>query len=244
MLARSLLTGRARYDVIASEPSNPYRAGIASLFTQEFYRAASQRLTGDGVFAQWVQSYEIDARTLAHDLRDDAVRCSRRSKRGRPIVATWCFWERSRGAARTSRPLAIKSPKNPIGRRSEMHVAGARCAWRARPLCGRRRAARAVPLIAKAAINTDDRNSVEFGLARSVGHQINLSTAIRSLAEQIGAARPRMKDDDRVQWSAVETAWVSYDAEQGGTAGAVLQRRFLQTKIGGGARCGAIFKVT
>src|SRR5204862_2748601 len=36
----ALLTGRDRYDVIASEPSNPYRAGIGSLFTQEFYRAA------------------------------------------------------------------------------------------------------------------------------------------------------------------------------------------------------------
>ena len=32
---------RERYDVIASEPSNPFRAGIASLFTVEFYRAAS-----------------------------------------------------------------------------------------------------------------------------------------------------------------------------------------------------------
>jgi hypothetical protein len=33
--AREALTTAARYDVIASEPSNPYRAGIASLFTQE-----------------------------------------------------------------------------------------------------------------------------------------------------------------------------------------------------------------
>src|SRR5581483_6687950 len=37
----TLLTTTERYDVIASEPSNPYRAGIASLFTQEYYRAAS-----------------------------------------------------------------------------------------------------------------------------------------------------------------------------------------------------------
>ena len=60
----TLLTSRDRYDVIASEPSNPYRAGIASLFTLEYYRAASARLTEDGVFAQWVQAYEIDAPTL------------------------------------------------------------------------------------------------------------------------------------------------------------------------------------
>ena len=60
----TLLTTAARYDVIASEPSNPYRAGIASLFTQEYYRAAAGRLTEDGVFVQWVQAYDIDARTL------------------------------------------------------------------------------------------------------------------------------------------------------------------------------------
>src|SRR6185295_2654232 len=50
----TLLTTAARYDVIASEPSNPFRAGIASMFTVEYYRAASARLTPDGVFAQWV----------------------------------------------------------------------------------------------------------------------------------------------------------------------------------------------
>src|SRR5205823_12822462 len=59
-----LLTTRERYDIIASEPSNPFRAGIASLFTLEYYRAAADRLTDDGVFAQWVQGYEIDSPTL------------------------------------------------------------------------------------------------------------------------------------------------------------------------------------
>src|SRR6185503_3885080 len=33
----TLLTTKTRYDVIASEPSNPFRAGIASLFTAEYY---------------------------------------------------------------------------------------------------------------------------------------------------------------------------------------------------------------
>src|SRR5207237_6133084 len=60
----ALLTSKDSYDVIASEPSNPFRAGIASLFTREYYHAASNRLTPDGVFVQWVQAYEIDSRTL------------------------------------------------------------------------------------------------------------------------------------------------------------------------------------
>src|SRR4029079_1574121 len=59
-----LLSTSQKYDVIASEPSNPYRAGIASLFTREFYQPAALRLSAGGIFAQWVQAYEIDARTL------------------------------------------------------------------------------------------------------------------------------------------------------------------------------------
>jgi len=59
-----LLTTDRRYDVIFSEPSNPYRAGISSLFTREFYEAAVDRLTEDGVFLQWLQGYETDAEVV------------------------------------------------------------------------------------------------------------------------------------------------------------------------------------
>ena len=59
-----LLSARGRYDLIACEPSNPYRSGIANLFTREFYRAGRDRLDRGGMFAQWVQAYEIDQRTL------------------------------------------------------------------------------------------------------------------------------------------------------------------------------------
>ena len=48
-----------RYDVIISEPSNPWIAGVASLFTAEHFRRARRRLNPGGVFGQWVQLYEI-----------------------------------------------------------------------------------------------------------------------------------------------------------------------------------------
>jgi spermidine synthase len=64
-----MLTSTDHYDVIASEPSNPYRAGIASLFTVEFYRVVANRLNPDGIFAQWVQGYEIDVATVRTVLR-------------------------------------------------------------------------------------------------------------------------------------------------------------------------------
>jgi len=54
-----LFTTRDRYDLILSEPSNPWIAGVAALFTREFYRAAHARLAPGGIFVQWVQGYSL-----------------------------------------------------------------------------------------------------------------------------------------------------------------------------------------
>jgi spermidine synthase len=52
------LTNR-RYDVIVSEPSNPWMAGIAALFTREFFEEARARLKPDGLICQWAHAYEM-----------------------------------------------------------------------------------------------------------------------------------------------------------------------------------------
>jgi spermidine synthase len=54
-----LLTTREQYDLIVSEPSNPWIAGVAALFTDEFYRQARSRLRPGGLFVQWVQAYSL-----------------------------------------------------------------------------------------------------------------------------------------------------------------------------------------
>jgi spermidine synthase len=54
-----LLTTRERYDVIISEPSNPWMSGLASLFSQEFFRHARERLRPDGIMLQWIQAYNM-----------------------------------------------------------------------------------------------------------------------------------------------------------------------------------------
>jgi spermidine synthase len=59
-----LLTTPNQYDLIVSEPSNPYRAGVANLFTDEYYAAAKKRLRPRGVFVQWLQGYEVDEVTV------------------------------------------------------------------------------------------------------------------------------------------------------------------------------------
>lgn len=54
-----------RYDVIISEPSNPWIAGINNLFTTDFYRRVRGALNRGGVFCQWVQIYELSPVALS-----------------------------------------------------------------------------------------------------------------------------------------------------------------------------------
>ena len=54
-----LLLADETYDVIVSEPSNPWMAGIASLFTREFFEIAKARLAPGGVLCQWAHTYDI-----------------------------------------------------------------------------------------------------------------------------------------------------------------------------------------
>jgi spermidine synthase len=54
-----LLTSREKYDLIISEPSNPWIAGVATLFTTEYYDAIRQKLAPGGIFVQWLQAYSI-----------------------------------------------------------------------------------------------------------------------------------------------------------------------------------------
>jgi spermidine synthase len=54
-----LMLGTETYDVIVSEPSNPWMAGIASLFTREFFEGAKARLAPGGILCQWAHTYDI-----------------------------------------------------------------------------------------------------------------------------------------------------------------------------------------
>jgi len=56
---------KRKYDIIISEPSNPWVSGVASLFTKEFYARIREYLSEQGLFVQWLQLYEIDRPLLA-----------------------------------------------------------------------------------------------------------------------------------------------------------------------------------
>jgi spermidine synthase len=59
-----LANSNKKYDVIISEPSNPWISGEVGLFTKEFYDIAKRHLNEEGIFCQWVPLYDYDAKSF------------------------------------------------------------------------------------------------------------------------------------------------------------------------------------
>lgn len=62
-------TYNQRYDIIMSEPSNPWVSGTAALFTEEYYILAKRYLAPQGLLVQWLQTYEINEELVASVLK-------------------------------------------------------------------------------------------------------------------------------------------------------------------------------
>lgn len=68
--AKSHFAGRQnKYDVIISEPSNPWVSGVAGLFSVEFYSQIKRHLSKGGILVQWVQLYETDLSIVSSIMR-------------------------------------------------------------------------------------------------------------------------------------------------------------------------------
>ncbi len=68
--ARSYIQGTDRtFDLILSEPSNPWIAGVSNLFTKEFYQQARWKLATNGIFSQWIQTYSFTPEDYAMVVR-------------------------------------------------------------------------------------------------------------------------------------------------------------------------------
>ena len=55
---RKLSLSGKTYDVIISEPSNPWVEGEGFLFTKEYYEIIDKHLTEQGIFVQWIGAYD------------------------------------------------------------------------------------------------------------------------------------------------------------------------------------------
>ena len=67
------LAADGSYDVVSSEPSNPWISGVSNLFTKEFFALGKRKLSSGGVWAQWLQTYSMhhtDVRSLLATFAD------------------------------------------------------------------------------------------------------------------------------------------------------------------------------
>jgi spermidine synthase len=166
---RELLSvSRSRYDVIFSEPSNPYRAGIASLYTEEFYRAVAAHLESGGIFLQWVQAYEVDARTVRTIYATLASVF--------PSLETWQAKDEDVILVASAAPIAHDLAALGARIEREPYARALRNAWRVSNASGflghhlaRPSFARAIAEAHHGDLNTDDEPVVEFGFAKSLG---------------------------------------------------------------------------
>jgi len=198
-----VLAAPKQYDLIASEPSNPYRAGIASLYTREFYRAALQRLAPGGIFTQWVQGYEIDDKTML------AIYATLNSVF--PSVETWhtntydlllvCSGAPAQYSADGLRKRLAQEPFKTALLRT----------WRTATLeeflahyVANGAFAQDIAPKNPYVQNTDDRCSIEFGFARTLGRQLSpLYNSLDDAARQRNLGRPVFTEGG-VNWALVE----------------------------------------
>jgi spermidine synthase len=197
-----LLTTGERYDLVVCEPSNPYRSGIANLFTREFYLAGHDRLNDKGMFVQWVQAYEIDPRTM------------------RTLLATFKsvfphveVWQSKLGdlvlVGSDQRPAySVPALRSKVA--AEPFASALRCAWHTAGLEGMFSHYVGGPALVDhfiggdgAAVNTDDHNEIEYGFARTLGRaNWDAAGALYHQSVETGDHRPPV-NGGTVDWNAV-----------------------------------------
>jgi spermidine synthase len=211
-----LMTSRESYDLVFSEPSNPYRAGVAGLYTQEFYRAVAGRLAPGGIFSQWVQAYSVDAATV------------------RRIAATLAsvfgdveIWQTAPGDLLfvcSAVPKRYRADLLAARAAAEPFRSALRDGWGVEGLegflagyvAGDTLPREALALLGPAGeLNTDDLSPVEFGFARGLGRASFSFIEFRRRARERGVGRPALAGGE-VDWGRVEvdrvlqSAWIRW----------------------------------
>jgi len=210
-----LLTTNNTYDLILSEPSNPYRAGIATLYTTEFYQAVKNRLNPGGLLVQWLQAYETSDATLGTVVSTVGSRFAH--------VELWSSLPLDLQLVCSDEPINYTSDE--LKQRIETHEirdAMAKC-WFVDDVEGllthfvanadwtkELTEAQVFPL------NTDDRTVVEYGFAKSVGQNATfLLEDTRNLVHDRGFHRPKLSDNS-LDWNRIELRRQVFNAILGG----------------------------
>ena len=197
-----LLTSGQQYDVIFSEPSNPYRAGIASLFTRDFYEAVSPRLTTDGIFIQWLQGYEVDGQIVRTALATMGIVFD--------SVEIWHTNQSDLMLLASNRPIRHNPTRLADRLADEPFKTAMNRIWGVEGVAGFYAGFIATDELTRAVlaeetrwINTDDRPIIEFGFARNLGRDgmFKIEDLIE-LAASRGEDRPLVEEND-LDWQQI-----------------------------------------
>ena len=156
-----LMHGAGGYDLIISEPTNPWIAGVNSLFTVDFYRRVRSQLASDGVFGQWIQVYELSPATF-HTLLRSFLEVF-------PDAQVYCMWNALDVvliAAPSGRSLSLERLETPAAQ-EQVRLARLNDALEISELYVGPASSLAA-LVADAPLNTDDRPIVEYRSPRDV----------------------------------------------------------------------------
>ena len=197
----ALLTTRQQYDLIVSEPSNPYRAGIAGLYTKEFYETAARRLRPGGLFLHSVRAYEADSSTIRSIFATFAAVF--------PAVEAWQTNGTDLLFVGAMEPMRYDVDTLRVRMTQEPFKTALTKIWRVTDVEGllahyiaNDSFIRKFSADGKNILNTDDRNAVEFRLARTAGSFGGFEIPqLREAAHRQEADRPAITGT--VDWSSV-----------------------------------------
>ena len=185
-----LLTKGENYDLIISEPSNPCRAGVANLYTREFYTNARQRMNKNGIFCQWLQGYEVEPSTINTVITT--------LKQVFPKVEVWATQsvDLLLICSNEDTPWSLESIRQRV--QIEPMAEALRRFWKTDTAegfltgCLANSDYCAALAAATKTVNTDDMNRLEFSFARSVAKGINCSYDLARAATGAGCHLPKV----------------------------------------------------
>lgn len=211
-----LLAAPRQYDVIVSEPSNPWIAGIGNLFTREYYELAKRKLAAGGVFGQWMQTYAMAPEDLRMVYRTFAEVF--------PDVSLWAVNDSDMVLIGTTRSQRLRHADlraalaNRAVARQDLRELGFIDAYSVLAMYLMPRSS-LLKMAGQAEINLDDVPRLEFSAPRNLGRD---TTTLNTRLTREFVAAPAVEDADPEQDPTGHLAlflahgfWAMRDREQG-----------------------------
>lgn len=211
-----LLAAPRQYDVIVSEPSNPWIAGIGNLFTREYYELAKRKLAAGGVFGQWMQTYAMAPEDLRMVYRTFAEVF--------PDVSLWAVNDSDMVLIGTTRSQRLRHADlraalaNRAVARQDLRELGFIDAYSVLAMYLMPRSS-LLKMAGQAEINLDDVPRLEFSAPRNLGRD---TTTLNTRLTREFVAAPAVEDADPEQDPTGHLAlflahgfWAMHDREQG-----------------------------